>query len=225
MGAGMAVAMKDLEIRGSGNLLGGEQSGFIAGVGFDLYVRLVGEAVADFRGDSTDEQTDVKVDLPVDANLPVEYLPGERLRLEAYRALASATTDEAVDAVRAELIDRYGPIPAQVENLLAVARFKVLCRRFGVTEVSLQGNLVRFSPLELPESAQLRLQRLYDKSHYKPAVDTVSVPRPKGVIKPDGSFAEVAFGGEPLRDISLMTWCGDVLAAVTGQPLAAAASS
>ncbi|MFN2561394.1 MAG: transcription-repair coupling factor [Jatrophihabitans sp.] len=217
MGAGMAVAMKDLEIRGSGNLLGGEQSGHIAGVGFDLYVRLVGEAVADFRGDSQDDQKEVKVDLPIDANLPVEYLPGERLRLEAYRALASATTDEAVDSVRAELIDRFGPIPPQVENLLAVARFKVVCRRFGVTEVSLQGNLVRFTPVELPESGQLRLQRLYDRSHYKPAVATMSVPRPKGVVKPDGSFAEVKFGGAPLRDIPLLTWCGEVLAAVTGR--------
>jgi transcription-repair coupling factor (superfamily II helicase) len=151
----------------------------------------------------------------------VEYLPGERLRLEAYRALASATTDDAVDAVRAELLDRYGPIPPQVENLLAVARFKVVCRSYGVTEVSLQGNLVRFSPLDLPESAQLRLQRLYDKAHYKPAVSTMSVPRPKGVVKPDGSFAEVAFGGEPLRDIALLTWCADVLAAVTGRSAAA----
>jgi transcription-repair coupling factor (superfamily II helicase) len=221
MGAGMAVAMKDLEIRGSGNLLGGEQSGHIAGVGFDLYVRLVGEAVADFRGESQEEQADVKVDLPIDANLPVDYLPGERLRLEAYRALASAGTDEAVDGVRAELIDRFGPIPPQVENLLAVARFKVLCRRFGVTEVSLQGNLVRFTPVELPESGQLRLQRLYDRSHYKPAVATMSVPRPKGVVKPDGSFAEVKFGGEPLRDIPLLTWCAEVLASVTGQPVPA----
>jgi transcription-repair coupling factor (superfamily II helicase) len=218
MGAGMAVALKDLEIRGAGNLLGGEQSGHIAGVGFDLYVRLVGEAVADFRGERTEESTEVKVDLPVDANLPVDYLPGERLRLEAYRSLASAMTDEAVDAVRAELIDRFGPIPPQVENLLAVARFKVLCRRYGVSEVSLQGNLVRFSPVELPESAQLRLQRLYDKSHYKQAVSTMSVPRPKGVLQPDGTFREAAFGGQPLRDIALLAWCGQVLAAVIAPP-------
>jgi transcription-repair coupling factor (superfamily II helicase) len=216
MGAGMAVALKDLEIRGSGNLLGGEQSGHIAGVGFDLYVRLVGEAVADFRGEGQEETADVKVDLPVDANLPVEYLPGERLRLEAYRALAAASTDEAVDAVRAELVDRYGPIPPPVENLLAVARFKVLCRRYGITEVSLQGTSVRFTPLELAESAQLRLQRLYDKAHYKQAVSTVSLPRPKGVLKADGSFAEVKFGGEPLRDVALLAWCADVLAQLTG---------
>jgi transcription-repair coupling factor (superfamily II helicase) len=81
----------------------------------------------------------------------------------------------------------------------------------------LQGNLVRFSPIDLPESAQLRLRRLYDRSNYKPAVGTMSVPRPKGVVKPDGSFAEVQFGGEPLRDIALLNWCGQVLEAVTGQ--------
>jgi transcription-repair coupling factor (superfamily II helicase) len=175
--------------------------------------------VADFRGDGNQEEEgrEIRVDLPIDANLPVEYLPGERLRLESYRALASATTDEAVDGVRAELIDRFGPIPPQVENLLAVARFKVVCRSFGVTEVSLQGNLVRFTPVELPESGQLRLQRLFDRSHYKPAVATMSVPRPKGVVKPDGSFAEVKFGGEPLRDIPLLTWCGEVLEKVTGR--------
>jgi transcription-repair coupling factor (superfamily II helicase) len=220
MGAGMAVAMKDLEIRGSGNLLGGEQSGHIAGVGFDLYVRLVGEAVADFRGDAQEEFAEVKVDLPVDANLPVEYLPGERLRLEAYRALAGATTDEAVDAVRAELLDRYGPLPDPVENLLAVARFKVVCRRHGVSEVSLQGNAVRFTPLDLPESAQLRLTRLYDRAHYKQAAATVSVPRPKGVVKPDGAFQVAQFGGEPLRDVPLLTWCAQVLENLVPVPVA-----
>jgi transcription-repair coupling factor (superfamily II helicase) len=202
LGAGMAVAMKDLEIRGAGNLLGGEQSGHIAGVGFDLYVRLVGEAVAEFRGDGpAEEAADVKVDLPIDANLPVEYLPGERLRLEAYRALAGATTDEAVDAVRDELVDRFGPVPPAVENLLAVARFKVLCRRYGVTEVSLQGASVRFSPLDLPESGQLRLRRLYDRSLYKEAVGTVAVPRPRSG----------GMGSDPLRDVALLQWCGEVL--------------
>jgi transcription-repair coupling factor (superfamily II helicase) len=119
--------------------------------------------------------------------------------------------------VRAELLDRYGPIPPQVENLLAVARFKVLCRTHGVTEVSLQGNVVRFGPIDLPDSAQLRLQRLYDKAHYKQTVSTMSVPRPKGVVKPDGTFAPVAFGGEPLRDVALLIWCSEVLAQVTGR--------
>jgi len=221
LGAGMQVAMKDLEIRGAGNLLGGEQSGHIAGVGFDLYVRLVGEAVAEFRGEQEETFTEVKVDLPVDANLPVDYLPGERLRLEAYRSLAAATSNEQVDAVRLELLDRFGPLPPEVDNLLAVARFKVVCRKYGITEVSLQGQSVRFSPVALPESAQIRLQRLYDKTLYKPAVSTMAAARPKGVVKPDGSFSVAKFGGEPLRDQPLLTWCVELLDTVLGPVLQA----
>ncbi len=225
LGAGMAVAMKDLEIRGAGNLLGGEQSGHIAGVGFDLYVRLVGEAVSEYRaaggGAAVEQFSEVKVDLPVNANLPQDYLPGERLRLEAYRALANASTDEAVEAVRLELLDRFGPVPIEVDNLLAVARFKVVCRKFSITEVSLQGQSVRFSPVLLPESAQVRLQRSYDRTLYKPAVSTMAAARPKGVIKPDGSWAEAKFGGEPLRDQPLLSWCIDVLESILGPVLKA----
>ena len=223
LGAGMAVAMKDLEIRGAGNLLGGEQSGHIAGVGFDLYVRLVGEAVAEFRNpDGVAELiSEVKVDLPINANLPQDYLPGERLRLEAYRALAGATSDETVAAVRLELLDRFGPLPLEVDNLLAVARFKVVCRKFGITEVSLQGQSVRFSPVLLPESAQVRLQRTYDKTIYKPAVSTMAAGRPKGVSKPDGTFAETKFGGEPIRDQALLNWCIQLLESILGPVLAA----
>ncbi len=225
LGAGMAVAMKDLEIRGSGNLLGGEQSGHIAGVGFDLYVRLVGEAVSEFRGEAEEEFLEVKVDLPVDANLPQDYLPGERLRLEAYRALASASTDEAVEAVRIELLDRYGPLPVQVENLLAVARFRVLCRRFGISEVSLQGSSVRFTPVVLSDSGQMRLSRLHPKSLYKATVSTMAVPRPKGVVNRDGTFTAASFGGEPLRDVALLTWCAEVLDQVVAPTLTVTASA
>ncbi|MCW2491869.1 MAG: transcription-repair coupling factor, partial [Frankiales bacterium] len=221
LGAGMQVAMKDLEIRGAGNLLGGEQSGHIAGVGFDLYVRLVGEAVADFRGEQQEQFIDVKVDLPVNANLPQDYLPGERLRLEAYRALASATTDEQVESVRLELLDRFGPLPQEVDNLLAVARFKVVCRKYGITEVSLQGQSVRFSPVLLPESAQIRLQRMYDKTLYKAPVSTMAAARPKGVVNPDGTFTVAKFGGEPLRDQALLRWCEELLDTVLGPVLQA----
>lgn len=223
LGAGMAVAMKDLEIRGAGNLLGGEQSGHIAGVGFDLYVRLVGEAVAEFRDPTGAAEivSEVKVDLPINANLPQGYLPGERLRLEAYRALAAATSNEAVDAVRLELLDRFGPLPLEVDNLLAVARFKVVCRKFGITEVSLQGQSVRFSPVLLPESAQVRLQRTYDKTLYKAAVSTMAAARPKGVTKSDGTFVEAKFGGEPIRDQALLSWCIQLLESILGPVLAA----
>jgi len=200
----MAVAMKDLEIRGAGNLLGGEQSGHIAGVGFDLYVRLVGEAVAEFKGEGFEELRDVKVELPVDAHLPHDYLPGERLRLEAYRKLAAIGSEEDLEAVRAELVDRYGDLPTPVENLLAVARFRTLARRAGLSEVALAGNSIRFAPVELPESAQLRLQRLYPGSLVKHAVRTILVPKPM----------TARVGGQPLRDVALLDWCREVVEAV-----------
>ena len=215
LGAGMAVAMKDLEIRGAGNLLGGEQSGHIAGVGFDLYVRLVGEAVADFRGESAEEFAEVKIDLPVDAHLPHEYVPGERLRLEAYRKIAEVGSEEALQAVRAELVDRYGPVPEVVENLLAVARFRLLARHAGLTEVAAQGNHVRFGPVQLPDSARVRLNRLYPGSQFKEAVRTVLVPRP--------STARI--GGQPLRDVAILTWAGQLVEGVLLANVAAAAAT
>ncbi|SDX96324.1 transcription-repair coupling factor [Geodermatophilus africanus] len=216
LGAGMAVAMKDLEIRGSGNLLGGEQSGHIAGVGFDLYVRLVGEAVTDYRAQLAGEEppaepADVRVDLPVDAHLPHDYVPGERLRMEAYRKVASVQSDEQAQAVLDELTDRYGTPPAPVLNLLAVARFRAAVRQWGITEVSMQGRAIRISPVPLPESKQLRLARLADGATYKSAVDTISLKVPVG---PDRRT--------PLRDVALLEHLHSLLAAVLEQPVAKA---
>jgi transcription-repair coupling factor (superfamily II helicase) len=210
LGAGMYVALKDLEIRGAGNLLGGEQSGHIASVGFDLYVRLVGEAVEQFKtGGTVEEVADIRVELPVDAHRPPDYVPGERLRLEAYRRIAAADDDAAVAAVRDELADRYGPLPQPVENLLAVASFRAHARRAGLTDVVVQGSSVRFGPVDLPESAVLRLQRLYPKTLVKPAVRTMLVPRP--------TTARV--GGRPLRDLELLAWCRGVVDAMLDQPV------
>jgi transcription-repair coupling factor (superfamily II helicase) len=218
LGAGMQVAMKDLEIRGAGNLLGGEQSGHIAAVGFDLYVRLVGEAVAEFKGDRSEELADVKVELPVDAHLPHDYVPGERLRLEAYRKIASADTTEALDAVREELVDRYGELPPAVVNLLAVADFRAYARRFGLTDVAGQGKFVRFAPLELRESQVLRLQRIYPGAIVKPATHTVLVPAPAA-----GGARPGALGSSPLRDRPLLDWCRELLDTVIGELTAVAA--
>lgn len=178
LGAGMQIAMKDLEIRGAGNLLGGEQSGHIAEVGFDLYVRLVGEALAQARGDAVESERDVRVELPIDAHIPHDYIAEERLRLEAYRRLADAVTAADIDAVAEELLDRYGPLPDPVDTLLAVARFRSRARAAGLDEVVLVGSQVRFHPVELPESRTLRLARLYPGTVVKPAVRTILVPRP-----------------------------------------------
>src|SRR5690606_30019268 len=147
-GAGMYVAMKDLEIRGAGNILGTEQSGSIAGVGFDLYVRMVGEAVRELKGgQEAAEEVETKVELPIDAHIPHDYVPGERLRLEAYRRIAEVAGEDDIAAVREELLDRYGEPPQPVDNLLAVARFRVLARSAGLTDVVLQGSQIRFAPV------------------------------------------------------------------------------
>ncbi|MEU2507706.1 transcription-repair coupling factor [Streptomyces sp. NPDC007863] len=209
MGAGMYVAMKDLEIRGAGNLLGGEQSGHIAGVGFDLYVRMVGEAVADYRaslegGAEEEAPLEVKIELPVDAHVPHDYAPGERLRLQAYRAIASANSEEDVKAVREELTDRYGKLPEPVENLLLVAGLRMLARACGVGEIVLQGPNIRFAPVELRESQELRLKRLHPKSVIKPAVHQILVPRP----------ATRPIGGKPLVGRELLAWTGEFLTTI-----------
>ncbi|MEH1015375.1 transcription-repair coupling factor [Micromonospora sp. CPCC 206060] len=212
LGAGMYVAMKDLEIRGAGNLLGGEQSGHIEGVGFDLYVRMVGEAVQQFKGERPEEETDVKVDLPVDAHLPHDYVAVERLRLEMYRKLAEARDEARLREVVAEMTDRYGEPPAPVQNLVAVARFRLLARRYGLTDVSMQGKHIRFSPLPLPDSKQMRLKRYHPDAVYKQVADQVSVPRP----------STRRIGGEPLRDQALLDWCAQLLSDVLGEPAALA---
>jgi len=213
LGAGIQIAMKDLEIRGAGNLLGGEQSGHIAGVGFDLYVRLVGEAVADFRGEGDKAPVEVKIELPVDAHLPHDYVPGERLRLEAYRKLATVEDEAGLAEIEAELQDRYGTPPEPVRNLLAVARLRTHARKAQVADISVQGNYIRFGPLELPESQQLRLQRLYPGSLVKDTVRTILVPKPM----------TARVGGQPLRDTAVLSWASDLIHAVLLDQIADAA--
>ncbi len=203
LGGGMAIAMKDLEIRGAGNLLGGEQSGHIADVGFDLYVRLVGEAVQEFRSDGapTDDLGEVRIELPVDAHLPHTYIPSERLRLEMYRRLAEVRTDDDVDQIRDELDDRYGEPPLEVASLLLVARFRARARQAGISEVTIAGRNVRFAPVSLPESRVVRLNRLYPRSIVKTQLGTMLVPRP---------HVEGA-GARPIDGVALLEWARTVV--------------
>lgn len=202
LGAGMAIAMKDLEIRGAGNLLGGEQSGHIAEVGFDLYIRLVGEAVADFRGETTEPEPEMKIELPVDAHLPGDYVESERLRLEMYKRLAAVASAADIESVRAELLDRYGPLPEPAAALLAVAGFRLEARSHGIHEIVVAGNMIRFSPADLPESKQLRLARLHPGAQFRKASGFVLVPRP--MTRP--------IGGQPIVDLELLAWARSVLA-------------
>ena len=204
-GAGMYVAMKDLEIRGAGNILGAEQSGTIAGVGFDLYVRMIGEAVSELKGDpEAAEEVETKVELPINAHIPHDYVPGERLRLQSYKRIAGVAHEEDILAAHEELTDRYGTPPEPVDNLMAVARFRVLAKTAGLSDVTMQGNQIRFSPVELRESQELRLRRMYPKAIYKEATKTLLVPAPK----------TGGLGGKPLRDLDLLKWCTDLVNAI-----------
>ncbi len=215
-GAGMYVALKDLEIRGAGNLLGGEQSGHIAGVGFDLYVRMIGEAVSELRDSGPAERPEVRVELPVNAHIPHEYVPGERLRLEAYTRIAAVDSDSDIAAVHAELTDRYGPPPEPVLTLLAVARLRSQARRAGLTDITQQGTHIRFSPVELPDSRQVRVARLYPKTVLKPTVRTMLVPVPRAT--PGQRPSAPAPPGAPLlRDQELLAWCARLVAAAFGE--------
>lgn len=204
LGSGYQLAMKDLELRGAGNMLGGEQSGHIAGVGFDLYLRLVGEAVADFKGEGEEEATEMKIELPVNAHLPHEYVPGERLRLEAYRNIAAAESTEALAEVQEELEDRYGKLPQPVENLMRVAALRVRARALGLRDIQQIGNHIKVSPAkieDLPASRQVRLERLYPGSVNKPALNAIFIPKPR----------TSPVGGKDLADEAILEWAERLL--------------
>ena len=212
LGAGMRVALKDLEIRGAGNLLGGEQSGHIAEVGFDLYMRMVGEAVNDYKTGIIDKEEEVhecKVELPINAHLSELYVPGERLRLDLYRRLADVAKPEDVQSIREELLDRFGELPEEAQALLAVAQLRALAKSHGIREVVATGKFLRLAPLTLPESRQLRLTRLYPGSLYKGPTRTALVTLPKNPAwNPSKPTAEIV-------DTSLLTWVTEVVDQLT----------
>jgi transcription-repair coupling factor (superfamily II helicase) len=175
LGSGFRIAMRDLEIRGAGSLLGTGQSGHIAAVGYDLYVSMVHEAVQELKGEPLREPAEVKLDLPLDANLSADYVPKEALRLEAYRRLAEVTSSAEVDDIRAEWEDRYGPVPEAAARLLDVAHLRAEAHRLGVREINVTKGpafggpawTARVSPLQLKTSQTIRLARLFKGSVFK----------------------------------------------------------
>jgi transcription-repair coupling factor (superfamily II helicase) len=180
LGSGFKIAMRDLEIRGAGNLLGENQSGHIAAVGYDLYCQMVNEAVAEMKGEEVREPAEVKLDVPIDANLPAEYVGKEELRLEAYRRLAAVTTQGEVDDIRAEWEDRYGPVPEPAEKLLAIARLRAECHRVGVRDVAIAKNQARLAPLKLRASEVMRLRRVSRDAIYKEDLGQIVLPLKRG---------------------------------------------
>ena len=188
LGSGFKIAMRDLEIRGAGNLLGSDQSGHIAAVGYDLYVQLVAEAVAEARGEARPVPPTVSIDVPGDAHLPKDYVAAEDARLEAYRRLAAASTAADVDDIGAEWVDRYGPLPDPAQGLLALARLRAGAMARRISEITMSSvrpartrqRVVRVAPVTLPASAQVRLRRVAPGATYREDMAQLLVPIAEG---------------------------------------------
>ncbi|WP_370323716.1 transcription-repair coupling factor [Euzebya sp.] len=180
LGSGMSIALKDLEIRGAGSMLGADQSGQVASVGFEAYSQLMAEAVTELtQGKPVEREPEITVDLPIDAHLPKDYIADEGLRLEAYRTVAQVRDARGVKAAREELVDRYGPLPPPAERLLSVAALKAALRRWGITEVSTTPRrTVRLAPVTLSDSAQVRLSRTDPSALYNPSAGLVELRMP-----------------------------------------------
>jgi transcription-repair coupling factor (superfamily II helicase) len=180
-------------------------------------VRLVGEAVEAYRAvvdggtvAAVEEPKDVRIDLPVDAHLPPDYIGSDRLRLEGYRRLAAAPDDAGIASVVEELVDRYGPLPEPAQRLLALARLRLLCREYGVTEVAAVGEAsVRISPLPLMDSQQLRLKRMYPSATFRATTSTVVLPIPR---------VGTGIGAPRIRDLELVSAVAGLLLALDGKP-------
>ena len=181
LGSGFKIAMRDLEIRGAGNLLGTGQSGHVAAVGYDLYCQMVKEAVAEMKGETVKPPAEIKLDVPTDAFLPKDYVEKEESRLEAYRRLASVTTHAEVNDIKAEWEDRYGPVPKEAVALLTIGQLRAECHRLGITELNVTSRDIRIMPLELKASEELRLRRMAKDHIFKDATQQLVLPLKRGV--------------------------------------------
>jgi transcription-repair coupling factor (superfamily II helicase) len=184
LGSGFQLALRDLEIRGAGSILGEVQSGHIAAVGFDLYAELVAEAVSELEGrePTVSSPREVRIDLPVDAHLPESYVSDQELRLEAYRRLATTTTNEEVEDVAAEWVDRFGPMPSAALALVSLARLRVEALRVGLEEMVQLRHEVRLGPVDLRPSQEVRLKRLQPRSVLRATEGLVFIPAPRDLV-------------------------------------------
>jgi len=211
LGSGMQVAMKDLEIRGAGNMLGGEQSGHIAGVGFDLYLRMISEAVSEFRGEPVSSPAELKLEIPVDARIPPEYLDSERLRLEAYHKLSAASSEAStkldLQEILNELQDRFGKAPAPVLQLIEVTALRQEANRLGLKDVNLLGVQAKLSPVQLSDGELVALSHKLPGVRYLQSSKLLSVPMPTAGV------------ADKLSDTEVIDWLWKLFAIVFGDSL------
>ncbi len=208
LGSGFDVAMKDLELRGTGNLLGDEQSGHIEGVGFDLYVRMVSEAIEEYKEPDRVEPVAVSIDLPIEASIPVDYIDSDKLRLEVYRKLASARNEDDLTQLQEELTDRYGEPPEVFHALFDIARLRERARLMGITEIFAQGKTMRVAKVKPADSVQIRISRIYRGAQYRPVTQTYVIPTP---------FAG-SLGGKPMSSHEIIRWTQQLLDDLAWKP-------
>jgi transcription-repair coupling factor (superfamily II helicase) len=175
LGAGFAIAMRDLEIRGAGDLLGAEQSGHVAAIGFELYVELLGEAVAELSGTRRAVARPVRVEAQIDAYIPTEYVPGEAQKIDLHRRLALAESEDELRELHAAAEDRFGPVPEPVENLFAIQEAKLKLARLGADYLVFRGGRTVVGPLVLGSTELRELRRLADTAVYSSASSEVSL--------------------------------------------------
>jgi transcription-repair coupling factor (superfamily II helicase) len=175
LGSGFRIALRDLEIRGAGNLLGAEQSGHIAAVGFDAYARILQESMAELKGEEIVEEKELRIDLPVKAFVPPGWVAQEALRLELYRRISLSPDHAVLDQIRTETIDRYGALPEQVETLFAVASLRITARLLGVEEISTFRDQVRLKPVAIPDALRLDLEERVYRAEFHPETRTLNL--------------------------------------------------
>ncbi|MEX2324247.1 MAG: transcription-repair coupling factor, partial [Nitriliruptoraceae bacterium] len=180
LGSGLSIASRDLEIRGAGNVIGAEQSGHLAAVGFDMYAELLKEQIADLSGKPVEEEHDIRVDLPIDARLPEDYIADANQRLELYKRIAATRDATSINDVRGELVDRFGPLPPPAERLLALAALKAALRRWHIDEVAMAGRgKIRVARVQLAEWQLVRIERQLSGARYRPAQQVLTIPLPR----------------------------------------------
>ena len=204
LGSGFQLALRDLEIRGAGSILGEVQSGHIAAVGFDLYAELVAEAVLELQGKPVEDTgpPDIRIDLPVDAHLPSDYVTDQEQRLEAYRRLAATVTNAAVDDVASEWVDRYGPLPAAALALIDLARLRVEAIRTDLDEIVRLRHEIRMAPVDLKPSQEVRLKRLQPKSVLQAGEGVLFIPSAEPLVANLVAFLKEMWPSEGNRSSS-----------------------
>ena len=197
LGAGFKIAMRDLEIRGAGNLLGDEQSGHVAALGFELYMQMLDEAVRAAEPEQEGEvlPEPVRLDVSVDAYVPADYIPYEQAKIEVHRRVAGALEVAEVERLREELEDRFGPVPEPVENMLALQRARIKFGQAGARTVSFKGDRLAVVPIELDSTRARRLREELPEALYEASRSQVSVRVPKDGI---GRFPSVVRAADAL---------------------------